>query len=47
MKSYLPLRKTRLTGFGARIGYFAAARHLRNRGLTLEQTLLLLRAGIL
>jgi len=40
-------RKGKLQGMGKRVGYFAAARCLKNRGYTLEQVLSLLYAHIL
>lgn len=43
----LSKRKGKLQGMGKRVGYFAAARCLKNRGYTLDQVLALLYAGIL
>ena len=43
----LSKRKGKLQGMGKRVGYFAAASHLRNRGYTLDQVLALLYAHIL
>ena len=43
----LSKRTGKLQGMGKRVGYFAAARCLKNRGYTLDQVLALLYAGIL
>ena len=43
----LSKRTSKLQGFGKRVGYYAAARCLKNRGYSLEQVLALLYAGIL
>lgn len=43
----LPKRRGKLQGMGKRVGYYAAARNLRNRGYALEEVLSLLYAGIL
>jgi hypothetical protein len=46
-ESKMKPRKTKLAGLGKRIGYYCAARYLKNRGYSLEQVLSLLYAGTL
>lgn len=43
----MTVRKGKLHGMGKRVGYYAAAKCLKNRGYTLEQVLALLYAGVL